>query len=550
MSFLPSSFAKVSLPKIICDDMILQQNSKNAIWGFAKPQESITLTSSWGEKISTQASNSGDWKIMLKTPAYGTGFSITIKGENEITLKNIAIGEVWLCMGQSNMGFSLGTTFHTDEDSAKANYPNLRIFKSEREHWHVPQKTSRDRLAKWKPCTPEVARKTSAVSFYFAQKLHLELGIPVGIIQKAYAGTPIEGWMPYNIQKNDERTQKEVEIANAKVKPGMYEESLKKYTLDLAEYHKKIDTGNHLLTATRNISPPFFLRPATLGHQYPGNIYNGMIAPIVPYGIKGIVWYQGERNSKYAPQAEHYQNQLPKLINFYRNLWHTESEGATPKNMPFQFTQLPSWHTAQTTPVEGPEAIWAINREMMRLVAKEVENTHMATSIDTGDAIDLHPRNKKPIGIRHAYLALKNTYQKNIIANGPTYVSQTINNKKIVVHFKHIGGGLTSATGAKLNSFAIAGEDRVWKWADAKIKNNTISLSHHDIANPVAVRYAWAMNPSERNLLYNTEGLPASPFRTDSWPLYEASDVEVLVHKPKAPKGYALKDWKRPTMVQ
>ena len=190
------------MPRLFGDKMILQQQTSNAVWGFATPGEKVTVRASWGEETSTVADSNGDWKVMLKTPKHGTGHSLSVRGINTIDIKNVAIGEVWLCVGQSNMGWSMGNSFDAEQE-ADVNLPDFRIFKSAREHWHEPLEMNRDRLVRWKPCTPESAAETSAVSYYFGKKLHQELGIPVGIIQRAYAGTPIEGWMPWEVHNQE-----------------------------------------------------------------------------------------------------------------------------------------------------------------------------------------------------------------------------------------------------------------------------------------------------------------------------------------------------------
>ena len=280
-----------------------------------------------------------------------------------------------------------------------------------------------------------------------------------------------------------------------------------------------------------------------------------MIYPIRPYGIKGIVWYQGERNAKTVPQAVAYREQLERLISYYRSSWNELSGGNVSKDFPFQFTQLPSWNPPQVLPVEGIEATWAASRESMRLVSKEVPNTGMAVGIDCGDPVALHPKNKKAMGIRHAYLALEQTYGKTIVSNGPRYQSQKIDGNKIILTFNSVGTGMMAAKQGKLNAFAIAGKDQKWHWADAEISENTIIVSSKEVPSPVAVRYAWAMNPSQRNLLYNKEGLPASPFRTDNWPLFDPKDPAVRVEKPektdetKDAKNNSV-DWARPKMTQ
>jgi len=545
--------ASLLLPRLFCDNMILQQRTKNAFWGWAVAGETVTVKASWGVGASTTADADGKWKLFLETPKYGTGHSLTVSGkEDTVGIKNVVIGEVWLCAGQSNMGWSMGNSFEAEKE-ADVNLPDFRIFKSAREHWHTPLEMQRDRLSHWKPCKPDSAAETSAVSYYFGKKLHQELGIPVGIIQQAYAGTPIEGWMPWEIQKDDPRTiAHKGNLDERAAKTGSPEKGLADFEKQLAEYNAKIDAGETMKNSVKPLSPPIITKPANLGHQYPGHQFNAMIYPIRPYGIRGVIWYQGERNSKDAPQAANYRKQLALLINYYRSSWHELSGGNTARDFPFQFTQLPSWTAPQSKPVEGIEATWAVNREMMRLVTRDVPNASMAVAIDTGDAVALHPKNKKPIGIRHAYLALKRTYGKDFVDCGPRYRKQTVKGGKIVLEFDSAGGGMVPAKPGKLDTFAIAGADQVWQWADAEIRGNTVVVSSPKVPKPVAVRYAWAMNPSQRNLLYNTEGIPASPFRTDDWPLFDPNAEIVTVLKPKKPAdgSKSESDWDRPEMTQ
>ena len=543
--------AQLHVPNLFGDNMILQQNTRNAVWGFAAAGEKITVRASWGARQTTTADDQGDWKVMLQTPEAGTGHHLILQGTNTIEIKNVAIGEVWLCMGQSNMGWALGNTFGAEDEAAAANFPNLRIFKSSREHWHRPLKQSRDLLAKWQPCIPAVATNTSAVSYYFGRKLQEELKIPVGIIVQAYAGTPIEGWMPEEIQQADPRTRTAMENYKKISRRFSNEQALKNFDRELREYRKNIAAGQTMKNKVRQLSPPIITKPAVLGHQYPSHVFNAMVYPVLPYGIRGAIWYQGERNSKDVPQALNYRRQLAQLIRFYRSSWHHHSEGHVADDFPFFFTQLPSWNPPQVKPVEGVESPWTVNREMMRLVTGEVTNTAMAVTIDTGDSIALHPKNKKPIGIRHAYLALKKTYGKNIIASGPRFLRQSLQGNRIMLEFDSIGSGMMSARPGQPDAFAIAGKNREWHWAHAEIKGNTVILSAKEIQKPIAARYAWAMNPSRRNLLYNREGIPASPFRTDNWPLFDQdNDQPPTVQKPEKPPGYQAADWKRPTMTQ
>ncbi|NRB73568.1 MAG: hypothetical protein HRU46_04360 [Verrucomicrobiales bacterium] len=546
--------ADVRLPNFFSNHMVLQQQISNTIWGWAEPGEKVTVTASWGAEENTTTNDKGQWRVYLETPEHGTGHSLTIQGNNTIELNDVAIGEVWLCAGQSNMGWSVGNSFEA-EGEANVDLPDFRIFKSSREHWHEPLEQSRDRLSTWKTCTPESALETSAVSYYFGKKLHEELGVPIGIIQQAFAGTPIEGWMPWEIQKDDPRAvaHKEGYKENAErmIARGDTEaKGLATFEEELAAYNALIDSGETMKNSVRQLSPPIITKPATLGHQYPGHQFNAMIYPVRPYGIRGMIWYQGERNAKNAPQAEHYRNQLATLIGYYRKSWHELSNGAVSDTFPFQFTQLPSWNPEQTEPVEGIEASWAVSREAMRLATQDIPNTGMAVTIDTGNPIDLHPKNKKPIGIRHAYHALAHTYGMDMVGDGPQYTGHTVHEQSLVLSFDSVGSGLMTAKEGPIDSFAIAGEDQVWHWANARIEGDTIVVSSPEVEKPVAVRYAWAMNPSQRNLIYNKEGLPASPFRTDDWPLYEPDAELIEVNKPAKPEGHVSQDWERPAMTQ
>ena len=546
--------ADVRLSRLFGDNMVLQQQTKNAIWGWADAGEVVSVSASWGAAATATADEDRRWKLFLETPAQGTGHSLSVVGQNRIQIRNVAVGEVWLCAGQSNMGWSTGNSFEAEKE-ADVDRPNFRIFKSQREHWHEPLEQSRDRLQRWKPCNPESAAETSAVSYYFGKTLHQHLDVPVGVIVQAYAGTPIEGWMPWEIQRDDVRAveHKDALDVNAErriARGETVELALATFQEQLVAYNAKIDAGETMKNAFRPLQPPFITKPASLGHQYPAHIFNAMIHPIRPYGIRGMIWYQGERNSKNVPQAAHYHDQLTRLVSYYRSSWHEFSDGNVSAEFPFQFTQLPSWNPAQTKPVEGLEACWAVNRESMRQVEREVPATGMVVSIDTGDAIALHPKNKKPIGIRHALLALQQTYRKDIVGRGPCYRRHQMVDEKVILEFDSVGSGLKAARPKPLNAFAVAGNDGKWHWADAAIDGSTVVVSTEGVPDPVAVRYAWAMNPSERNLLYNKEGLPASPFRTDSWPLFAPEDDIVEVNKPEKPDGYQSVDWQRPVMTQ
>ncbi|MCZ6672529.1 MAG: sialate O-acetylesterase [Verrucomicrobia bacterium] len=528
--------ADVRLPALFSDNMILQQQIGAPIWGWASPGENVRVVGSWGKAATAIAEENGSWKAFLDTPSYGGPYQLTVKGRNEIAIKNVIIGEVWLCAGQSNMGWRLSATMEGEADGASAHYPDFRIFRSERAHNHEPQN---DSVAAWKECSPETAATCSAVTYYFALKLHQELGIPVGVVLQPYAGTPIEGWMPRDIQLGDPRTRQIIEEMDAESSSYDPEEA----KIQLARARELFEQG-------KRKGEPRLRTPSNWGHQYPGNIFNGMIHPVRPYGIRGAIWYQGERNAKDVAQAANYVNQLPMLIDYYRSSWHELSEGNVARDFPFYFVQLPGWLPVQTEPVE-PDAAWAVSRESMRLVANSVPNTGVAVAVDTGDAVLLHPQDKKPIGLRLAYLALKQTYGRDFVEYGPFFKSHRVAGDKIILSFESIGSGLMAGKKGPLDTFAIAGKDRRFVWADAEIKNDTVVVSARGVSSPVAVRYAWADNPSQRNLLYNKEGIPASPFRTDAWPLFDADNYDPVEQlKPIKPDGYEQVEVKRPRMTQ
>ncbi len=528
--------ADVRLPAIFGDHMVLQQNMDAAIWGWAEPEETVIVSGNWGEEASIVADADGKWKLFLPTPSHGGPYKVVVEGKNTIEIADVMIGEVWLCAGQSNMGWRLSATMQGSEDSATADFPSIRIFRSERSHSHIPKD---DVTAEWKVCTPESARLCSAVTFYFARKLHQELGIPVGVVLQPYAGTPIEGWMPKEIQMDDSRTRSIVEESDA--------ESAR---YDLEKAKQQLARATAAWKNGERRGEPRLRTPSNWGHQYPGNIFNGMIHPVRPFGIRGAIWYQGERNAKDVAQAANYENQLPLLIDYYRSSWNELSGGNVDRLFPFYFVQLPGWLGDQSDPVES-DAAWAVSRESMRRVAAMTPNTGVAVSIDTGDAILLHPKDKKSIGLRLAYLALKQTYGKKIVDYGPRYRSHRIVGNEIILTFDSVGSGMMTSREGELDAFAIAGADRKFMWADAKILGNEVIVSSENVSEPVAVRYAWAMNPSKRNLLYNMEGIPASPFRTDNWLLFDAENYDPAPQaKPKTPDGYGQIETVRPPMTQ
>jgi sialate O-acetylesterase len=500
--------AEVRVSNLFGDHMVLQRGIPAPVWGLADPGEKVTVQ--FGEaQVTAEADASGKW--MVKLPAMRvkvTPQDLTITGKNTLTIKNVVVGDVWVCSGQSNMEFGLGGC-DAPQDIASANLPNLRRIKLDH---RAVGKPSADVPGHWEVCTPQSAHGFTAVGFYFARRIQQELPVPIGLIDDNWGGTRIEPWIP--------RCGFEAEpplasiLQDVKNRQQAYREQLGKSLGAIEEWvasaKKALDVPEGAIPAM----PPLPGNPST-DAGFPMTLYNGMISPIVPFAIKGALWYQGESN---GGEGDEYYSKMRALIGGWRQVWN---QG----DFPFYFVQLANFQNPTQDPAGGDG--WARVR-MAQLKSLQVPKTGMAVITDIGEARDIHPKNKFDVGERLALWALRDDYgKKNLIVSGPLYKSMKVEDNKIRIEFDSVGGGLivgkndgrkpvVEGQGAKLERFAIAGEDKRWVWADAVIDGETIVVSSPDVPKPVAVRYAYSMNPEGCNL-YNKEGLPASPFRTDSW---------------------------------
>jgi len=487
--------AGVRLPSIISDNMVLQQGKAIPVWGWAGANEAVTVTGSWGNgKWKTTADQDGKWMVKIDTGKEGGPYEMTISNGNPITVKNILVGEVWVCSGQSNMEFTVKQAKNSAQEIAEANnYSQIRQFLVGRKVIYTPMYNC---IGKWQICSSQTAGNFTAVGYYFGRELNKQLNVPVGLIHTSWGGTPAESWMSKEYLESDPNFQpilKRFEQASVNY-PALKD----KYRSDMQKYNSIVPQ----LKAEGKPLPPRPEEPIGPGHAYsPMGLYNGMIVPILPYGIRGAIWYQGESN---AWRAYQYRTLFPAMIKNWRDAWH---QG----DFPFLFVQLANFQAANPEPVESD---WAELREA-QLMTLSKPNTGMAVIIDVGEANDIHPKNKQDVGKRLALWALAKTYGKNIVYSGPIYTLMEVQGNKAILHFDHVGGGLM-AKGDSLKGFAIAGADKKFVWADAKIEGNTVVVSSDKVSVPVAVRYAWAINPVCN--LYNKEGLPATPFRTDTWP--------------------------------
>lgn len=622
--------AEVTLPKIFSDNMVLQQNMNIKIWGWANKGEKVTVKFN-GQTVKTKTGRDSKWGLELK-PIQPVGpYEMVIQGENTITLKNILVGEVWICSGQSNMEWPVKRSNNAEQEIAAANYPQIRLFKVNHYLGAMPKNDFAE--GQWLVCTPENVADFSAVGYFFGRDLYQELNVPIGLISSNWGGTVVEAWTSREtisqyrnfekaiakmdtlnidelikqrdvIQQNWEKQldsydlglkdnwfqfeyidtawqemeipqrwedagypdldgivwfRKEFELSKEKAKNGIilklgliddtdftyvngtqighvYRKNRmpRQYAVpaDLLKEGKNviairvidygggggiwgnkeelgyiINSGDQkslagkwkLKIGTSSLPPRTIVEP----NDYPSLLFNGMIHPLKHYGIRGAIWYQGESN---ASRAYQYRELFPAMIRDWRNFWQ---QG----DFPFLFVQLANFHKAPELPGDSE---WAELREAQTM-ALSLPNTGMAVTIDIGEANDIHPQNKQDVGYRLALAAKKIAYQQAPVYSGPIYESMRIEGNRIRIQFKHIGSGLmVKDRYGYVTGFAIAGTDSQFVWAKAEIDGNDIVVFNDRISQPIAVRYGWADNPDDANL-YNKEGLPASPFRTDSW---------------------------------
>lgn len=449
--FSMNMFGKITFPSVFSDNMVLQQNSKVAIWGWAGPGETVKIVASWNTKdtVKVKADNSSAWKTSIQTIGAGGPYSIKILGSGNAELKNVMLGEVWICSGQSNMEMSVNwKLINGEEEASKANNSNIRIFHIQKIGAEYPQQTCN---ATWTICTPETMRATSATGYFFARELQQKLNVPVGIIVSAWGGTPAEVW----IEKS--RVENNPELNKSK------------------------------------ITEHYDWWPSAAG-----TLYNSMIAPIVPYGIAGAIWYQGEANTGNYPI---YSLLMKTLI----ENWRADFK----KDFPFYLVQIAPYNY-------GDKGTSQYVREQEEMVTRTVPNTGMVVISDLVDNIkDIHPKNKLDVGKRLANYALAETYKQNIGAyKSPAFQSMQVTKDKVRLTFSNVTTGLKS-TGKTPVQFLIAGDDKNFVPATAKMDGNNIVLSSKLVKVPVAVRFCFD-NTSMPDV-FTTEGLPLAPFRTDKW---------------------------------
>jgi sialate O-acetylesterase len=454
-----SARADVSLPKVLGDHMVIQQNQPATIWGWAEAGEKVVVEmgESRGE---TKANADGKWSLKIDPPAAGGPYEIHVVGANTIKLTDVLVGEVWICSGQSNMGWPVNRALNPKEEIAAAKYPNIRLFTVAR---NPAKEALEDCVGKgqagWTDCNPNTIPGFSAVGYFFGRKLHQDLDVPVGLVNTSWGGTICEAWTSKPTLESDEDFAAILE-RSATFKPGNPNQA--------------------------------------------SVLYNGMINPILPLSMRGAIWYQGESN---VPRAEQYAKLFPAMITDWRKSW---DHG----DFPFLFVQLAPYRYGRHNPQACAE-LWEAQLKTLSL-----PQTGMAVTTDIGNIKNIHPANKQEVSRRLALWALALAHDKKLVHSGPLYDGLKVEGSKIRISFKHVGGGLKAQGEKGLTHFEIAGADEKFVAATATIDDGSIVVQSDEVAKPVAVRFAWT-DTAEPNL-FNAEGLPASPFRTDDFKMITA----------------------------
>ena len=490
LSLGAAAHANVVLAPLFTDNAVLQRDKPVPVWGTADVGEKVAVAFA-GQTVDTTADAAGKWSVALAAlPANATPADLVVKGKNTVTRTNVVVGEVWLASGQSNMEWTLSKTYDAALDIAgSAANPLIRHIKITKKVSDTPITTA---TGTWQVASPATTAEFTAVGYYFAVDLYRVLNVPVGIINSSWGGTRVEAWIdPAALKSNPA-----FESVSSDWTKTLEAYPAAKIKFDAAQAAWKVEADD-AKAAGRPFAKRAPAEPQGAGHQAtPSGLNNGMIAPLAPYALRGAIWYQGESN---AGKAAQYHSLFSALITGWRTQF---GQG----DFPFYWVQLANFQSPTDT-------TWAFLREAQTQTLA-LPATGQAVTVDIGNVNDIHPRNKKDVGRRLARVALARTYSQKIVASGPVFAKAEREGAGFRVSFTEINGGLL----APLNSlvgFELAGEDKVFKPATAKIEKDTVLVSSAEVPAPVAVRYAWRNAPLAG--LFNVEGLPAVPFRSDTW---------------------------------
>jgi len=517
-----SAMAEIKLPAIFGDHMVLQQSTVVPVWGWAAPGEKIKVTV--GSTTGTGTADAqGKWMVKLNgLKASATPTKMILSGASQtVEINDVLIGDVWLCSGQSNMAVPLSGASNGKEELDKANEAGLRLFYVKNQTAAQPQD---DCTGKWQLCSPDSAKGFSAVGYFFGKEITQQQKIPVGMIESAQGSSAGQLWASLETLMADPELKKTYIdpvlslINDPKAAKAAHDEWLakggEKYRAARSKcYQDRYQAQQKGLPLPAMPTPPspepMYFDNST---EFPTVLYNAMIHPLMPFAIKGAVWYQGESNAR---DSVLYRKLLPALIQNWRKQWE---QG----DFPFLIVQLPNYRTRSPQPADGG---WAVIRESQLMTLKSSPNTGIAITIDLGEENNLHPPFKSEVGHRLALLARANVYGEKIVAMSPLYESSRVDGNKVRMKFSNVGKGLKIGmppkgsltpppSSTEIKGFAIAGADNKFVWAKATIEGtDTVVVSSPDVSAPTAVRYGWDNNPEVN--LYNSADLPASPFRCD-----------------------------------
>jgi len=511
--------AKVKLSHVFGSHMVLQRDQPIPVWGLADPDEKVVVKLGDQPAVTATADKAGAWRVDLPKMAAGGPFTLSVAASNTVTFDDVLVGEVWLCSGQSNMEWVVAGSLNPQEEIAAADYPRIR-------HIKVPKLTASqpagDFPGEWQVCSPSTAGGFTACGYFMARELQKKLNVPVGLINSSWGGTRIEPWTPpVGFAGVPALADIHQMVAKADPRSAEYKQGVGKYLDQLEGWTgaARQAVAQEKLVAPMPEFPASFVPMGARAnpHGQPTTLYNAMIHPLVPFGIRGAIWYQGESNHV---EGKLYTEKMKALIQGWRQLWGSD--------FPFYYVQIAPYVYGAENPAVLAE-FWEAQS-----AALAIPNTGMVVPSDIGDYKDIHPKNKQEVGRRLALLALKNVYgQRNLVASGPTFHSMAVEGDTLRIRFDNVGGGLASRNGKPLDWFEIIGKDSDWTKADAKIDGDSVVLSSEKVKGPVAMRFAWDKS-AEPNLM-NKEGLPASAFRSGKEP-----QIDILSLKVPEAKDYEL----------
>ena len=495
VGFALAASAQLKVAALFSDNMVLQQGMPVAVWGWANEGDVVTVKFR-GQSVSAKTRDS-KWMVKLRALKVGDPGTLSITTIwHSLAFTNVLVGEVWICSGQSNMEWPLTRSYEPQADIAASANPNIRLFT-------VPKLKAKDLVpdvkSTWVECNPQTTPGFSAVAYYFGRELQKTRNVPIGLIHTSWGGSPAEVWMSERFLSANPEYQRDI---------------LEKYQTDYRIYQAALEKFNQETEALKKQGQTQTKKAPGGPYWKPTELYNGMIAPLLPYAIRGAIWYQGESN---AGRAEQYRRLFADMIRNWRQDW---GQG----NFTFLAVQLAPWDKNKKRSLEQisekpEESDWAELREAQGVSTKVLPKVGVAVITDVGDKDDIHPTKKAPVGARLALAARGIAYGEKIEFSGPLYKSMKVKGDKAILSFVHAKSGL-EARGGELTGFAVCGEDRKFVWAKSEIQGSKVVVSSPAVAKPVAVRYGWSDNPVVN--LWNQAGLPASPFRTDDFPMITA----------------------------